>query len=361
MPRAAQYFPGKDEFKEDKGITLNIYQCSRCGLVQISMQPVEYFKEVITATSFSDKTKSFRLSQMNDFSKKFCLAGKRVLEIGCCKGNMLDIMKEAGLNAVGLEASSESVSAGKAAGRNMLCGYIGDMNKIPGHPYDAFVCLNYLEHLPDPDRIIKIIHDNTAPDATGYVTVPNLDFLLESKCLYEFVADHLSYFTKKTLAFAFEKNGFDVIDCHTINEDNDIVAIVKKKQPLDLSMHFTEVEALIKDLKQIIEGYKSDNMKVAAWGAGHRALALLSLAGISDIEYVIDSAKFKQGRFTPSLHLNIVAPEYLRQNKVDLVIVMVPGIYPDEVIRTLLEMNLGVDIAVLRGNEIEFIRNDKRR
>ncbi len=355
MPKAAQYFPTKAEFSEDAGIIFNVYQCLDCGLVQLDIEPVEYFKEVITAASFSDKTRVSRLNQMKEFVDKFKLDGKKVLEVGSGKGNMLDILEEAGLQATGIEASSESVAIGQAAGRNMVTGYIGDVNQINGSPFDAFVSLNYLEHLPEPGSIIKKIYQNTTTDAVGFVTVPNLDYLLKTKCFYEFVADHLSYFTKKTLTYAFEKNGFDVLECSIINEGNDIAAIVKKKKPLNVSGQFNEVEHLIKNLQQMVADYKSQNKQVAVWGAGHRTLALLALSKLHDIAYVVDSAKFKQGRFTPVLHLNIVSPEYLKEENVDLVIVMVPGLYPGEVLKTLEQMNLSLDVAVLRGNQVEFI------
>jgi hypothetical protein len=174
------------------------------------------------------------------------------------------------------------------------------------------------------------------------------------------VADHLSYFTKKTLSHAFESNGFAVLECAAINEDNDIAIVVKKKEALDISGHFSQVEALIKNLQEIVAGYKSQNKKIAVWGAGHRTLALLALSKLKDIEYLTDSAKFKQGKFSPILHLPIMPPEHLKDNKVNLVIVMVPGLYPDEVLKTLLQMNLGVDIAVLRGNKIELMKNIKK-
>ena len=355
MPRAAQYFPEKDEFEQDKGIALNVYQCSACGLVQLNIEPVGYFREVITAASFSDKTRLSRLNQMKEFVNKCGLYGKKVLEIGSGKGDMLDVLEEAGLKAVGLEASAKSVEIGKSAGRKMIHGYIGDLNKINGYPFDAFVSFNYLEHLPEPGNIIRSIYANTTPNAVGLITVPNLDYLLETRCVYEFVADHLSYFTKKTLTYAFERNCFEVLECYTINENNDIALVVKKREALDISGHFSEVEELIKNLQQIVADYKSQNKKVAVWGAGHRTLALLGLSKLKNIEYVIDSAKFKQGRFTPILHLNIVPPEHLKEKKVDLVIVMVPGLYPSEVLKTLTQMNVGVDIAVLRGNKIELI------
>ena len=367
MPKAAQYYPSEDEFADDKGIILNVFQCTDCGLVQLNTSPVKYFKEVITATSFSEDTKLLRLIQMKKFINQFGLHGTKVLEVGSGKGNMLDILDEAGVTAVGIEASLKSVKIGKSAGRNIVNGYIGDIDKVSGCPFDAFVSFNYLEHLPEPGAIIKNIYNNMTSNAVGFVTVPNLDYLLRTKCFYEFVADHLSYFTKKTLIHAFERNDFDILKCYTINEDNDIVAVVKKRrpnntvavikneEPLDISGHYKEVENLIKNLQEIVDHYKSDNKKVAVWGAGHRTLALLALSKLNDIEYVVDSAKFKQGRYTPVLHLKIVSPEHLLQESVDLVIVMVPGLYPDEVLKTIKKMKVEFDVAVLRNNKVEFI------
>lgn len=357
MPKAAQYFPKKNEFAKDKGIILNVYQCSVCGLVQLNIKPVKYFKEVITAAAFSEKTRLYRLNQMKELVAKFGLFKKRVLEIGSSKGDMLDILEEAGVTAIGIEAASKSVKIGKSAGRKMIHGYIGDMNKISSCPFDAFVSLNYLEHLPDPGHIIKIIYNNSTVNAVGFITVPNLDYLLETRCFYEFVADHLSYFTKRTLTHVFENNGFEVLECNIINENNDIAAIVKKKEALDISEQFSEVKGLIKTLKQIVAEYVSKNKKIAVWGAGHRTLALLALSKLKNIEYVIDSAKFKQGKFTPISHLNIVSPDYLKDNRVDLVIVMVPGLYPGEVLKTLKDMKINTDVTVLRNNKFEFIKN----
>lgn len=358
MPKAAQFYPEKDEFAEDKGITLNIRQCSYCGLVQLNMKPVEYYREVITAATLSEESRLSRLNQMKEFSARFGLHGKKVLDIGTGKGEMLDVLEEVGFEAMGIESSPESVRIGKEAGRKMIKGYIGDEGEIEGGLYDAFISLNYLEHLPEPGRIIRTIYKNTTLNAVGLVTVPNLGYLLKTKCFYEFVPDHLSYFTKGTLTFAFEANGFDVLDCKLINNENDIAVTIKKKEEMSLVEQYIEVETLIKDLQRIIADYKSRNKKVAVWGAGHRTLALLALSKVNDIEYIIDSAKFKQGKFTPIQHLNIVSPDYLREKQVDLVIVMVPGLYPGEVLKTLDKMNLGVETAILRDNKIEFIKKE---
>lgn len=355
MPKAAQYYPEINEFMGDTGVALTIRQCSCCGLVQHNMKPVEYFKEVITAASLSEKARLSRLTQMNEFVARFGLMSKKIVDIGAGEGAMLDVLKEAGMRATGIEASRKSVEKGMALGRTMFQQYIGDAGAIEGGPFDAFICLNYLEHLPEPGSIIKNISRNMAPNAVGFVTVPNLEYLLKTKCLYEFVPDHISYFTTKTLTLAFEANGFDVLECRIINEENDIVAVVKKRESLDLSEQYGHVSALIEDLQRIAMAYAAENKKIAVWGAGHRTLALLALSKVTDIAYVIDSAKFKQGKFTPVTHFTIVPPSHLLEHAVDLVIVMVPGLYPGEVLKTLQQMNVGSEVAILRNNKIEFV------
>ena len=115
-----------------------------------AQKPVDYFKEVFTVATLSEKARLSRLNQMKEFMTKYSLQGKIVLEVGSGKGEMLDVLEEAGMQAIGIEASFDSVTIGQSAGRQMVHGYIGDSREISGGPFDAFICLNYLEHLPSP-------------------------------------------------------------------------------------------------------------------------------------------------------------------------------------------------------------------
>ena len=366
MPKAAQHFLNHNELPCDESITLDIYQCYACGLVQLNIEPVSYYKDVITAASISGDARKSRLSQMVEFANKFKLNGKKIIEIGCAKGDMLDIIDEAKMISYGLEHSSDSVLIAKSKGRRIIKGFIDDLEIIDHAPFQGFICFNYLEHIPNPKSVINKIYNNLSDDGVGLVTVPNLNYLLDTKSFYEFVADHLSYFTMNTLKNAFYENSFDVLDCYLINNDNDILIIVKKlhnkkmKKKIDfkkinLNNDYVEVDKLITNLNVIIKDYKKRNKKVAVWGAGHRTLALLALSKLQDIEFIVDSAKFKQGMYSPVMNTKIVSPEILAESKIDLLIIMVPGIYPDEVIKSVKQMNIKVRIAKLKDNLIEFI------
>jgi 2-polyprenyl-3-methyl-5-hydroxy-6-metoxy-1,4-benzoquinol methylase len=365
IPKAAQFFPTKNEFKKDKGINLNIYQCSKCGMVQLNSKPVKYYKSVITAASFSKKTEKNRLDEIKNILTKFKLHKIKIIEIGCGRGAMLDVFKKAGAYSFGLEWNSNSVAYGKNNDRNIIKGFIENIEKIPHGPFDMFVCYNFLEHLPNPNKAIENIYKNIKDNAIGIVTVPNLNYLLKTNCFYEFVPDHLLYFKKDHIKYLFKKNSFQILKCILINNNNDIQIVVKKKiknknfqiiknkfKRLNLLQRYEKVNNLINNLKSIVKKYKNKNKKIAIWGAGHRTLALLSLSNLHEIEYVVDSAKFKQGKFTPILHKKIVHPNFLKGNKVDLLIIMVPGIYPDEVAKYVLNMKLGIDIIKLKDNKI---------
>lgn len=351
FPKAAQYYPDESEFDEDIGIELEAYKCPYCDLLQLSCEPVWYYKEVITAASFSGDAKAARLKEFKAFADRFGLAGKKVIEIGCGKGGMLDVLSEAGMQAVGLEYSLESVDFGRRNGRDMIPGYLCELGEEHKAKYDAFVSLNYIEHQPDTFDFVRALYDITTDDAVGYITAPNVSYLLKTNTLYEFVADHLIYFTQETMRRAFEMNGFEVVESQIINNENDIALVVKKRK-LEPICGIEDVNSLINDLTSLVETEHKKGNRVAVWGAGHRTLALLAMAKLGHIEFIVDSADFKQGKYSPVTHMKIVSPEFFEESSVENVIIMLPGLYPNEVIKKVKSFDRKICIYKLDNNKI---------
>ena len=350
FPKAAQYYPEEKDFDKDKGIKLQIAQCLNCGLIQLIGEPVDYYKEVITAASMSKDTIEYRKVKFNNFAHKFNLTRKNVIEIGCGKGDFLDILNAVDFNAVGLEFRKESVAFGRSKGRNILEGHLYDYD-FGGTKFHSFVCLNFLEHQPDVDLFLKKLHAILHSDAIGYLTVPNIDYLLETETLYEFVADHLVYFSQKTLERSMETHGFDVLESNIINNSNDIEIVVRKRRGIDLRGKIT-VDQLCRELNQEIAIFKSNGKKVAVWGAGHRTLALLAISNISDIEFIVDSAPFKHGMYSPVTHHLIVSPEHFLDSDIDVLYVMLPGIYNQEVLRNVKASGFNGEVIILENNKL---------
>ena len=178
--------------------------------------------------------------------------------------------------------------------------------------------------------------------------------ILKNRLFSEFISDHLFYFTTDTLTTTLKLNGFEIIDCSQQWHDYIISAIVKKRKMLDIS-HFHKYQSKLKDE---IEGYihHFKDKKVAIWGAGHQALAVISLINLADkIKYVVDSATFKQNKFTPATHIQIVSPEMLSTDPVDAIIVMAAS-YSDEVARIIRKkFAKKINISILRNYGLETI------
>jgi 2-polyprenyl-3-methyl-5-hydroxy-6-metoxy-1,4-benzoquinol methylase len=349
FPKAAQYYPEQDEFNGDSGITLEVYRCPYCDLLQLCSEPVNYYKEVITAASFSKEARSARVQEFTEFVNSFGLNGKSAIEIGSGKGSMINVLKDAGLDASGLEYSRESVDHAKKYGHKIIHGYLSELGNEYDKKFDAFISINYIEHQPDTMEFIRSLYRITKADAVGYVTAPNVSYLLKTNTLYEFVADHLVYFTEETMQRAFETNGFDVIKSVIINNENDIALTVKKRNQIPIE-GIESVDKLIGQLSKFIKQNILSGKKIAIWGAGHRTLALLSLAKIDNISFIVDSADFKQGKYSPVMHTPIVSPSVLEDSDIDIVIVMVPGIYPDEVVNTIYGFNKSFQVYKVKDN-----------
>ncbi|SVD57555.1 uncharacterized protein METZ01_LOCUS410409, partial [marine metagenome] len=143
------------------------------------------------------------------------------------------------------------------------------------------------------------------------------------------------------------------LECKPIWYNYILSAVVQKRVKTDLD-YLQEFKIKVKkDLDEFIG--KFPKKRVAIWGAGHQALATISLTEIEEkIKYIIDSAVFKQGKYSPSSHIQIVSENALNDDSVDAVIIMA-GSYSDEILKIMIRKYPNINIAVLRENGLELI------
>ncbi|MDT5156639.1 MAG: hypothetical protein QOH51_996 [Acidobacteriota bacterium] len=356
VPMGAQHFPKPEQREADYGVDLDIYQCSYCGLIQLSGEPVIYGEGETSATAFSPTMSEHRTQQMREFIGEFGLAGKKVIDIGCGDGHVVKILGDAGADAFGIEPSNKARALGESRGLRILEGYASREHELEGAPYDAFVSIHSLEHAPDPNDFLQGVRAALAPHGVGLVEVPCVEQVIEHQRFFDFLADHLSYFSAETLRFALEKNGFEVLRVARDWGGEHLVAQVRRRENADFGALRRHAEQLPEEFERFVNAHSGEDKRVALWGASHHAITLLAMVRTKGIEYVVDSALYKQGRFTPVSHLPIVGPEHLRSHPVDVVIVVAPR-YNDEIVAQLQsELKFGGTIALLRGSSIEVLQ-----
>lgn len=243
----------------------------------------------------------------------------------------------------------------------------GDVH-YPEGPFDAFVQFNFLEHQPDPCDMLRNIWHNLKPQALGLITVPSFEYILRYNGYYELLRDHIANYTEFTLQKLLQDCGFELLSMDLVNRDT-IEAIVRKADPDELSeLHYSgrliDVSALRDSYDRLsasvnahIDHLAESRRTMAIWGASHQGFTLAATTKLGGrVEYIIDSAPFKQGRFSPASHIPIVAPDYAVAHPVDEILIVAPG-YTDEIagiIRDRFDEN--VRILVLRTDRIEEYR-----
>lgn len=357
MPKAAQFFPEKNDLAQEHGVDLILYQCDACGLIQLLDEPVAYYRDVIRTAGISEELQIYRKKFFDEFVNNYQLQGKKVLEIGCGCGEFLSIMNTTGVKAYGLEHLTASVETCKRKNLNVYEGFVESADTcIENAPYDGFYIMNFLEHIPEPRAFLTGIANNLSDEAVGLIEVPNMNMVLDKLMFSEFISDHLMYFTEHTLKILLEISGFEVLSSRCVWHEYVLSVVVRKREKIVLRAFESQLNKIKKEVNTFLDNSK-DGKKTVVWGAGHQALAILALAEIKDkVSFVVDSADFKQNKYTPGTHIPIVSPEYLKksENEVSKVLVMAAS-YSDEVARVIQKNYKHLQIGILRDDGVERV------
>ena len=397
MPASAQNIPAASELAEDHPLSLTLCQCPSCGLVQFDTEPVDYYRDVIRAgggTRTMTRLRHEEYARLLTAMQEHHIHGRRIVEVGCGRGEFLRMWQNlaedpegaaalardqardplsgqpnaAPLHLVGLEHKPSLVEEANAVADKKYRVYegfaTGDV-RYPEGPFDAFVQFNFLEHQPDPCDMLRNIGRNLKPQALGLITVPSFEYILRYNGYYELLRDHIANYTEFTLQKLLQDCGFELLSMDLVNRDT-IEAIVRKADPDELSeLHYSgrliDVSALRDSYDRLsasvnahIDHLSESRRTMAIWGASHQGFTLAATTKLGGrVEYIIDSAPFKQGRFSPASHIPIVAPDYAVAHPVDEILIVAPG-YTDEIAGIIRErFDENVRILVLRTDRIE--------
>lgn len=354
MPASAQDIPDAYQVKNDHGLTLNLCQCPKCGLVQFDCKPVSYYRDVIRSGGYSSTMHDLRYSQYKHLIETYHLNGKKFIEVGCGQGEFLSVLNEFPVKTFGIEHKATLVELAKSKGLNVVQGFVENGEyKIQGAPFDVFLSFNFLEHQPNPNEMLEGIYNNLTDDGMGLITVPSLEYILEHDGYYELIRDHLAYYSFETLRFLLEKNGFQVLEQQIVNRDT-IAMIVSKRKKVNISNLIDSYSYIKEETLNYIISQLNIGRRVGIWGASHQGFTLAATADLGEkVTYIIDSAPFKQGKFAPTSHIPIISPDDAVKDPVDTIIIIAPG-YTNEIASIIRkDFPSSTTIMVLKSNHLE--------
>ncbi len=135
-----------------------------------------------------------------------------ILDVGCGSGPLLQLLKENGANAIGIDSSVSAVTLGVAKGLDVRHLHLSEVGTGIG-PFDAVVMMEVIEHLTDPVDSLRRAAALLKSGGFLFVTTGNWSFVsIRRGTPYIMPEGHLSYFTPVTLAEAFRRAGLQVVD-----------------------------------------------------------------------------------------------------------------------------------------------------
>ena len=355
MPASAQDIPTKEELDKDCGIEVSLCVCEDCGLVQLKNDAVYYYRDVIRAGGYSTTMEGLRKSQYKHFIEFASLEGKKIIEVGCGRGEFLGMLSDFPVEGYGTEHKKDLVEIAKKAGLRVDEDFPESEDHIfKNGPFDAFMSFNFLEHQPHPRTYLKAIYNNLGDEGYGLITVPSFEYIMEQNSFYEIIPDHIAYYSFESLTHLLNICGFEVLEKETVNRDT-ISMIVKKRKLPDICGIISKKNDIATEVVETVKKYAKAG-KIAIWGASHQGFTLCATTGIADyVDCIIDSAPFKQGKYAPASHIPIISPDEARKRKLEAIIIVAPG-YTNEIaniIKTTFEN--GIDIYTLMTDRLSRI------
>lgn len=231
--------PKQNNVMEKEGI--RIVQCCQCSLGFSSYFPIDT-KDVYCDSGYLVQAQQGYLKNVEYRIQRFAqerieildkwssdnVGEKRLLDIGCGTGWFLEFAREHGYKVYGHELG---VNLARFTSERLgIPIWTGDLEEIDDSlGFDAITLFDVLEHSPDPVRLMASVKRLLKKNGSVVVFVPNLVSLgfslLQHNSALVSPAEHLLYFTQKSMQEVAKRSGLEIVDFQTKGMDiPDIIA-----------------------------------------------------------------------------------------------------------------------------------------
>ena len=226
--------------KEDRyGLECNFVICKNCGLVRMNPYYTEDFLKIFYSKFYSPIYRGSSKCSEEKFNERILygnsiieniekiigdISNKRIFEIGCGSGGILQAFKLKGNDVYGVDYGKEYLEFAKIKGLNVVEGDFNELEKFG--QCDILILNHLLEHITKPINFLKNIRKLLKEDGYLYVEVPVLETIPNN---YNY--DIFTYFQSAHI-FNFSNDIFKNIilasGYGTINEINENSLICRK-------------------------------------------------------------------------------------------------------------------------------------
>ncbi len=340
--------------------------CHDCGFIfnRLFDTTINYFTGGYEdQQGFSNTFMNYLTGISEELIEKYDLKGKTALEIGCGKGDFINLLTElTGGKGIGIDPAYVE---GRQNNPNLKFYKEFYAKRHGSLPADIICCRHTLEHIHGTEEFLRLLRSSLGnkTESVVFFEIPQIKRILEIPAFWDIYYEHCTYFSPGSLARVFRKTGFEILDLKLVYDDQYV--LIEAKPSLTRSHRKFEIEESVEDLKELVDIFtvkiteqldgwrqklkalKKAGKKTVVWGGGSKSVGFLTnFADLELIEYVVDINPHMEGNFIPGIGKMYVQPNFLTDYQPDAVIIM-NGIYKEEITKTLNEMGVYPEIYAL--------------
>ena len=346
---------------------LALRYCDACAhLFNAAFDPrlTEYTPAYDNSLHYSPRFNEYAEELAAELVTRYALRGKRIVEIGCGKGDFLRMLCTRGDNwGFGFDRSFEPHRAEDGTHERVLFfqEFYDEAHARRCRP-DFLCCRHVPEHLEQPIDFLAGVRSTLGDrrESAFYCEVPNALFTLKDMGIWDLIYEHCGYFTLHSLSAAFTGAGFDVVAGDESFGGQFIWVVARPgtghaaaplpagHAPAHLRRYADtfadQYRARVRAWRERLACMAQEGRRAVVWGGGSKGVTFLNvLREHHDIRYVVDLSPHKQGRYVAGTGQQVVSPDFLRSYGATDVIVMNP-LYVDEISRMVRSMGLDLQL-----------------
>jgi SAM-dependent methyltransferase len=334
---------------------LHVRICGSCLLVQLPsyVPPDDIFREYYYFSSYAESwvehARRFADAMVEGLSLD---ARSRVVEIASNDGYLLQHFRARGIPVQGVDPARNIAAVAVERGIPTIDEFFGvalaERVRRDFGPADLIVANNVYAHVPDLDDVTGGMAALLADGGTVSVEVQYLPRLVERNEFDTIYHEHFSYYTVSTLRAALPPHGLRVIDADELPTHCGSIRVqaAHEADPRPTSAAVADllereaaggydtvaghagfanrVASTKRALLAFLIAERAAGRTIAGYGAPGKANTLLNYCGIGRdlLAFTVDRNPHKHGRFTPGMHIPILAPEALEQAAPDDVLIL---------------------------------------
>ncbi len=194
-------------------------QCAQCGFLwtEKAILPDTYYDSEWDAHVDAHKLESRRRNGRDRlrFVERFVPKNRTICDLGTGEGLMVEVLSEAGYDAMGIEPSERGVAYAQEHGLHVVRGTAETLRVVThDRRVGAVSMFHVIEHLLDPLHAVSLIFDALEPGGILIIETPNVRGYSarmlgdEWSLIYP---EHLFYFDDCTLLSLVQQAGFSVL------------------------------------------------------------------------------------------------------------------------------------------------------